>query len=105
MIAPRSMPARRHAVRRGPDALPCLSSALACLVLAACGASDPVAVASAEFTPCPKVRPEVCGRIYKPVCATRAAEPAGGWKTYPNACMACSDPAVQGYVPGACPKQ
>lgn len=52
----------------------------------------------------------MCTREYKPVCANRDTGircvttpcPAAEWKTYGNACDACSDKAVTGYRPGAC---
>lgn len=49
---------------------------------------------------CPEIRPQVCTREYRPVCAwlpeTRQ------WKTYATGCVACSDKHVLGYKEGAC---
>jgi hypothetical protein len=62
------------------------------------------------FTPCPAERPQMCTREYLPVCASRDTGircvttpcPSVEWKTYGNACDACSDPKVTGHRPGAC---
>ncbi len=59
---------------------------------------------------CPEPRPEMCTMQVDPVCATRdtgircikAPCPSSELKTYSNACAACSDPAVSGFIPGAC---
>jgi hypothetical protein len=60
------------------------------------------------FTACEAPRPEICTREYQPVCALRDAEgrcaalpcDSAAWRTYPNACEACSDPRVLGYRAG-----
>ena len=49
---------------------------------------------------CPAERPQVCTRIYRPVCAWLPE--TGEWKTYPSDCTACSDKQVAGYIPGKC---
>ncbi|MDH3671133.1 MAG: hypothetical protein OES46_08190 [Gammaproteobacteria bacterium] len=51
------------------------------------------------LTECAQPRPEVCTREYVPVCGRRAGRE---WKTYSNACTACSDYGVVGYKPNAC---
>ena len=51
---------------------------------------------------CSDPRPEVCTMDYTPVCALRAAAATEQWKTYANACTACSDEAVKGYRENAC---
>jgi hypothetical protein len=53
------------------------------------------------FTACRAPRPELCTREYRPVCARLAGAPERS-VTRSNACVACSDPAVEGYRPGAC---
>ena len=61
---------------------------------------------------CPEERPQICTRIYQPVCATRdngircvkAPCPSTENKTYGNSCTACADTKVIGYVPGECPE-
>ena len=58
-------------------------------------------------------RPEACTAQYDPVCATRdtgircitAPCPSSEQKTMGNACTACSDPKVSGWVKGECPAQ
>ena len=58
------------------------------------------------YTNCSNPRPEVCAQNYDPVCATRdtgircfkAPCPSSEKVTYANACMACSDPDVYGYL-------
>ena len=59
---------------------------------------------------CVEPRPELCTKDYRPVCALRDTGvrcittpcPSTEWKTYSNACSACSDPDVMGYKNGAC---
>ena len=48
---------------------------------------------------CEEPRPQICTREYDPVCA-RLQD--GSVKTYATGCTSCSDPAVQGYIKGAC---
>jgi len=52
---------------------------------------------------CTEPRPEVCTMDYTPVCALRTVSGKEQWKTYANACTACSDAAVTGYRENACP--
>ncbi|MGD8415697.1 MAG: hypothetical protein PVH91_01425 [Pseudomonadales bacterium] len=56
--------------------------------------------APGDLNPCSDPRPEICTQIYAPVCATHAD---GSSRTYGNDCSACADPAVTGWLPGACP--
>lgn len=53
---------------------------------------------------CTEPRPEVCTMDYTPVCALRTGSGTEQWKTYANACTACSDAAVTGYRANACPE-
>ncbi|MGB5275568.1 MAG: hypothetical protein WBO73_14365 [Gammaproteobacteria bacterium] len=55
-----------------------------------------------DLIPCTEPRPEVCTMDYNPVCATRQLSGIERWKTYSNACTACSDVTVIGYRKGAC---
>lgn len=62
---------------------------------------------------CPEKRPQMCTKIYQPVCATRDTGvrcvkspcPSTETKTYGNSCTACADTKVSGYIPGECPEQ
>jgi hypothetical protein len=66
--------------------------------------------AVANLTPCPAQRSEICPSVHKPVCAQRdtgvrcirAPCPSEAPVTFSNACSACRDPKVYGYVEGAC---
>jgi len=61
-------------------------------------------------TECQDPRSEMCTQEYRPVCALRDTGvrcittpcPSTEWKTYSNACTACSDSDVIGYKPGEC---
>ena len=63
-----------------------------------------------EITECTLPRPEVCAEIYQPVCAIRdtgircVTTPCDSTEQveYANACSACSDPEVIGYIDGRC---
>ena len=94
-----------------------LLPALLILLCTACTTPGaPVAAPSAPAKPplpitaCTEPRPEICTFEYLPVCASRdtgvrcvkAPCPATEWKTYGNACSACADAKVSGYVKGAC---
>jgi hypothetical protein len=57
------------------------------------------APAAAELAACKEPRPQICTAHYDPVCGLSAD---GNYKTYANACSACSDKAVSGHRPGAC---
>lgn len=64
-----------------------------------------------EFALCPEQRPQVCTMEYRPVCATRdtgircvtAPCPSTEQKTYSNACTACANVKVIGYIPDESP--
>jgi hypothetical protein len=51
------------------------------------------------LTVCKEPRPQVCTAHYDPVCGSLGD---GIYKSYSNACSACSEAAVVGYRPGAC---
>jgi hypothetical protein len=63
-----------------------------------------------NLTLCPTRSVELCTSIFKPVCASRdtgvrcvrAPCPSLAPTTYGNACSACRDPKVYGYLEGAC---
>ncbi len=68
--------------------------------------------AQIKVTPCPAQRSEICPSVHKPVCAqrdtgvrcVRAPCPSEASVTFSNACSACRDPKVSGYVEGECGK-
>ena len=72
------------------------------------GGHKPVKPTVAKFVMCKTPRPEICATIFKPVCATKdtgvrcvkAPCPATKKVTYPNACSACVDKKVYGYLSG-----
>ena len=86
-----------------------LAIASLALSLAACA---PAGSADGEpaVTRCQEPRPELCTMDYRPVCGYRTPDAScvdpdcdgATWKTYSNACGACSDRAVHGFRPGAC---
>ena len=59
---------------------------------------------------CTDPRSPICTMEYLPVCGQRDTGircvttpcPSMEWKTYPNACTACADEAVLGYIAGEC---
>jgi len=85
---------------------------VAAFLISACAPSKKVEqnTPHAKFNQCPDERPQMCTREYLPVCATRdtgvrcvtAPCPSSEQKTYGNACTACADEKVSGYMPGAC---
>jgi hypothetical protein len=54
---------------------------------------------SAPLIMCVDPRPEICTQYYDPVCGSFEK---GDFKTFGNACTACSKAAVIGHRPGAC---
>jgi hypothetical protein len=81
------------------------------LAIAACDRSNVAASADVSIDlECPDPRPEMCTEEYRPVCALRDTGvrcittpcPSTEWKTYGNACAACSDSDVIGYKLGEC---
>ncbi len=61
-------------------------------------AGEAVSLAPA-LTTCEDPRPQVCTLQFQPVCGFSSADE---FKTYSNACSACSDEIVTGHRPGAC---
>jgi len=55
-----------------------------------------------DLTECKEPRPEVCTMDYTPVCGLQRDNGVEQWKTYSNACSACSDSTVIAYVKDAC---
>ncbi len=69
------------------------------LILSASYTSAGGIPAGKELTLCTDPRSKACTRDYRPVCAQLNSE---ALKTYPNACTACADTAVNGHRAGAC---
>ncbi len=69
-----------------------------------------VAEAARDTVECVDPRSPFCTQDYLPVCGLRdtgircVTTPCDSteWKTYSNACAACSDSSVERYRPGAC---
>ena len=72
--------------------------------------TPPESPAGGNYIQCTDPRPEACTQQYLPVCASRDTGircittpcDSAQWKTYGNACGACSDPDVYGYIEGTC---
>lgn len=70
--------------------------------------TEPSSQKNAYYVQCKNPRPQYCTREYLPVCAKRDTGircvttpcPSTREKTYSNACTACSDSKVYGYIPG-----
>ncbi len=88
-----------------------LVALVVCLFVVGCKRSS--ADVSADFQldgECEDPRPELCTMDYRPVCALRDTGlrcittpcPTTEWKTYSNACSACSEPDIIGYKHGEC---
>ena len=67
--------------------------------LTACNGGGSSGGSGSTLTLCSDPRPEVCTLDWTPVCG---ATSTGSTKTYANACNACSDKEVVGYIPGEC---
>jgi hypothetical protein len=72
---------------------------IAVLLLSACTLNKVSQELQAGSAPCNESRPEMCTMDYNPVCGSL---PDGLFKTYSNACTACTDPNVNSYYPGEC---
>ncbi len=79
-----------------------MTALLAGFIAAACAQSSaleetvssrPVLIA------CEEPRPQLCTMQYDPVCGLTGNNQ---YKTFSNACSACSDASVSGHSPGAC---
>lgn len=63
-----------------------------------------------DFIHCPEHRPDVCTQVYQPVCGLvdtgirciTTPCPGVERKTFSNACTACSDKKVSGYIDDEC---
>jgi len=55
-----------------------------------------------DLTVCTEPRPEICTMDYTPVCGLQRVSGTEQWKTYSNACSACTDSTVVGYRKDAC---
>ena len=81
------------------------------LVVAACATPRFTPAGDATgLTHCSDPRPQICTMDYVPVCALRVTDTrciaapcsSGDWVQYPNACSACADKQVRGYLKGEC---
>ena len=104
----------------GAVEVPRISRALSVAVLAATlcvsagcrsqRSTPPVSEAVRDAVECTDPRAPICTQDYLPVCGLRGTgircvtTPCNSseWKTYSNACVACSDPSVELYRPGVC---
>ena len=100
-------------VPRVPHSIPIAILAVALCLGAGCRSprSAPSASEAARDTvECVDPRSPICTQDYRPVCGLRdtgircVTTPCDSteWKTYSNACAACSDSSVERYRPGAC---
>jgi len=78
-----------------------ISTVLLTFSLVACQTTDEVAEKTVEpaLLMCLELRPQMCTMEYMPVCGSKID---ASTKTYGNACGACADIEVSGYVVGAC---
>ena len=74
----------------------------ACLLAAGLTAGCQTDAPRNDLAMCTDPRPQICTREYMPVCGHVGYDDS--WKTYGNACSACGDPAVDGWMAGACPE-
>ncbi len=78
------------------------------LLLAGCSTATQPTASSVE---CTEPRLQMCAEIYQPVCAKRdtgvrcVTTPCASteWVTKSNACSACADKKVYGFVNNGCP--
>jgi hypothetical protein len=100
-------------VPRVPHSIPIAILAVALCLGTGCRSprSAPSAPEAARDTvECVDPRSPICTQDYRPVCGLRdtgtrcVTTPCDSteWKTYSNACAACSDSSVERYRPGAC---
>lgn len=68
------------------------------IILFIAGCSPAEEISDNTMTACPDIRPEMCTQQYQPVCAQTGDDK----KTFPNACVACSDSSVVGYKADEC---
>ena len=71
------------------------------LVLGGSGCSQQALTPQAQVI-CPTERPQMCTRIYQPVCALVDTAAGPLWETRASDCTACADSEVVGYSASAC---
>jgi len=68
------------------------------MLVTACASADKKEPGIKEII-CQDPRPQMCTMHYMPVCALLQEKQ---YKTYSNACSACSDPDVISYIKASC---
>ena len=82
--------------------MPKIAPLILLAMLVGCGAGDYQRPLGAELhQQCPETRTQVCTMEYAPVCAFVGKDQR---KQYSNACSACGNAAVSGYISGPCPQ-
>ena len=79
-----------------------MTALLAGFIAAACAQSSAVEETISSrpvLVACEEPRPQLCTMQFDPVCGLTGHNQ---YKTYSNACSACSDASVPGHSPGAC---
>ena len=83
--------------------MPKIAPLILLAMLVGCGAGDYQRPLGAELhQQCPETRTQVCTMEYVPVCAFVGKDQR---KQYSNACSACGNAAVSGYISGSCPQR
>lgn len=74
------------------------------VALTGCVANEPALQPDLVF--CESPRPQMCTREYRPVCGYKSAPGDRQYLTqsYGNACTACADSEVKGFVAKDCPQ-
>jgi len=67
--------------------------------LSSCTTTEKKTVVDESLTKCTTPKPQICTLEYKPVCGY---EIDANYKTFSNACTACSNAKIVSYAEGAC---
>jgi len=71
----------------------------ASLIMFSCAHTQDNKFSDKKLTQCVSPKAEVCTKEYKPVCGF---ETDGNYRTFSNACMACSVAEINAYDDGVC---